>query len=111
MNKHPETLNAPIISAAVQSILVDMFKDELERGKREYRDGTSHLYEKTAKQSLAHLKGRAAQGCMTFTDLLLAQAFEVATKTGPGDLRIALTHLGATTVQWIEFLDRTYGGV
>lgn len=111
MKNHPETVNAPIISTAVTSILVDLFKDELERGKREYRDGTGQGYEKTASRALVHLKAQAARGRMTFTDLLLAQTFEVASKTDPSDLRRLLTSLGATVVQWMEHLDRTHGGV
>lgn len=111
MSENPETANKPVVSQAVQDILADQFSDELARGKRDHPNGTDSKFVPNAVVSLGHLKQQAIRGRMTFTDLILAQAFETAARTDPKELRRALVQLGATTVQWIEALDRRAGGV
>lgn len=111
MTEHPEARGADLISPAVQSILISQFRDQLEHGNREHTDGTAAGYDRPRAARLAYLKAEAAEGRMTWTDLFLAQAFEIASSVDPSDLRVVLTGTGATIVQWIESLDRRYGGV
>lgn len=103
---HPEEMGEPIISPAVQDILVDNLMDVLRFGTPERPNGTHTVFEAPAERHLGFAKSASTTGELTWTHLLLAQAFEVASKTDPAQLRHVLTSLGGTVVQWIESLDR-----
>lgn len=108
--EHPEIRGAGLISPAVQSILIDQFRDELRFGSPEYTDGTHPAFQGEKESTMKDLLAKVKTGDATFVDFLLMHAFEVAAETDPARLRMVLTSLGATVVQWIESLDSRYGG-
>lgn len=111
MPENPETKGEALISPAVQSILVDQFSDELRFGKSEYPDGTNEAYVREKEMTMESLLANIATGQASWTDFILMHAFEVASETDPARLRLVLTSLGATVVQWIESLDSRNGGM
>lgn len=110
MTPYPEELGAPIVGPAIESILADQFRDELAHGTPDHQDGTHPGWMRISNDWLAKSKAASQAGEMTFTHLLFAQTFEVASKTEANELRRALASLGGTIVQWIESLDRRFGG-
>lgn len=109
---YPEEKGSPLLSAAVQSILIDQFKDELEFGKPSEREpGTDPAFQ--ACYDIAHDEAieAAREQRLTWTHLLIAQVYESVIQEDPAEFRIALTSLGATVVQAIESLDTCYAGV
>jgi len=109
--EHPETRGEALISPAIQSILIDQFRDQLRFGSEDYPDGTHLAFEPEKDATYAACVESIKAGTVSFTDFLLMQTFEVAAETDPGRLRMTLTSLGATVVQWIESLDSRYGGM
>lgn len=111
MNTHPEVRGEPIISHAVQSILIDQMRDELKYGVQDYPNGTSEKLEAQVKVFSDLAVAAARTNSLGWSHLILVQAYDALSQTEPGHLRESLTHLGRTVVQWIEHLDRTHGGV
>lgn len=109
MEQHPETRNEPIISAAIESILVDNFRDVLRFGQPDRPNGTHDVFTAVKERHLGFAIDASKEGTLTWTHLLLAQAYEAASKTDDAALRVALTSLGGTVIQWIEALDRLHG--
>lgn len=108
MEQHPEIKGAPILSAAVTSIVVEVFRDELSHGVREYKDGTDEFYKAASDIALKQAMAAVREGTATWTDFMFMQAAECASKTDPAELRVTLTSLGGTIVQWIESLDARF---
>lgn len=111
MMEHPEVMNQPLISTAVQSILVSQMQDELRYGKQTYPDGTNKklLDQRDVFQDLA--VRASAIGELTWTHLVLAQTYEALGQEDAGELYANLARLARSLVQWMENLNDTHGGV
>ncbi len=103
--------NKPIISPAVEGILIEVFKDELNFPGQEWDLRTSASYAHEASRYEYELMQAIQERQAGYAHLLVAQAFDVASSPDPAQLRVALTLMGATVLQWIEALDAKYGGV
>jgi len=111
MNTHPETANKPLISVAIQSVLISQFNDELKFGTKSWPDGTTEKLRPQLENFADAAQRAAADGALTWNHLMLSHAYQVASTEDAGDLYMALAGLARTAVQWMESLNDQHGGV
>lgn len=111
MKSHPETMNEPLISMTIQTILIEQMRDELKYGVQHYPDGTTVAMAQQL-DAFQDLAARAmADRQLTWTHLLLCQTYQALAREDSGELYKCLSYLGRTVVQWMEDLDARRGGV
>lgn len=105
------TAPAPYFGWYTQRVL-----DELERERRsQYRkhgdqahlpDGTGVLFRERAARAKKRTDAHAADGTVTFADILREETNEALAESDQDRLRGELVQVAAVAVQWIEAIDR-----
>jgi hypothetical protein len=68
-------------------------------------DGTGEIWAENATMAKALTDSHAADGTLTWVDILREEVFEAFAETDPALLRAELVQVGAMAAKWIESID------
>lgn len=76
-------------------------------GEQNHPDGTGHtFFRREADIARGECNARAADGRLTWADILLEEVYEALAERDPARLREELKQTAAVCVNWIEKIDR-----
>ncbi len=93
--------------AAVSSVADERIRQVEKWGVQTRPDGTGgDIYKQAAEVSKAHTDAAAADGSLTWVDILMEEIFEALAEDDPVRLREELIQVAAVAVSWSEDIDR-----
>ena len=91
-------------------IEAERLRQDAKWGEQNHRDGTGYNYEHRRESFRKACEEAAAEGVVTWADILMEEVFEALAETNQQKLRVELTQLIAVAVAWVEAIDRRTNG-
>ena len=105
-----KALKEPDADMTTRKVLTDVWAERVQQddqwGEQNHPDGTSSAYVPAAVAMQRGNDGLAAQGRITWMDILTEEFYEACAETDPALLREELIQVAAVAVAWVEAIDR-----
>lgn len=102
---HPGNLKFPLDLFEL-NVRLERKRQDAKWGEQNHPDGTSLENEITAHAAKVVCQGKAADGIVTWVDILDEEVSEAFAETDPEKLKAELIQIAAVCKQWIECIDR-----
>ena len=90
----------------LRHVIEERVRQDAKWGEQNHPDGTSALYVQPAQVAKMTTERRAAEGRVSWIDILHEEVMEAYAETDPEKLRAELVQVAAVTVAWLEAIDR-----
>lgn len=93
-------------STALKEVAAERARQDAKWGEQNHPDGTSEEWKTVAVGMTVKADSKAAQGKLTWRDILEEEIWEAYAETDPARLRAELIQIAAVAVNWVEAIDR-----